>query len=400
MAKHNVECPQCEGSYVVQLVGRTKDLQWKLDNWDWTCDECREKFRKEENAKAAAANAESGLQSMTGTEKQIAWAETIRAAKIAAIDEIVDGYDAKMAEATKDPKESAYQNERSRERGFSSLADAFACAKEAAIQIINTTAASWWIDNREENLGRLILKHAEAVAKSRKNIPEAPDAKAEATVRPENPLTETVAEIRLKGDFLEVYFPEKRDDFWRLIKKILGFSWTGACWQRKLSVKTGLPLDRLADTGNSLLVAGFPIRIYDDAARGKAISGEFDPEVGRWIMARTSGDYRGWFSINWPKVDDFYSVAKKITGSRYDKPDVVVQAEHFEEVIDFAEVHGFELSPGAIELAAKAEEARAMALVAKPAAVNRQGKNKAADKPEPLPVPNIQEVDDELRDRD
>lgn len=66
MAKYDVECPECGDSYAVQLYGNSRDREWKLDNWDWTCDECKERARQEENKKAAAANAEAGLPALTG----------------------------------------------------------------------------------------------------------------------------------------------------------------------------------------------------------------------------------------------------------------------------------------------------------------------------------------------
>lgn len=87
MAKYDVECPSCGSSYQVSLFGNHKDREWKLENWDWTCDECKEKERQEANAQAAAANADAGLPPLTGSKKQIAWAETIRKQKITHIED-------------------------------------------------------------------------------------------------------------------------------------------------------------------------------------------------------------------------------------------------------------------------------------------------------------------------
>lgn len=66
----------------VQMYGkhseRGRKVVWMEKNV--LCDECAAKARDEGNRKAAATNAEAGLPSLTGTEKQVAWAESLRRA--------------------------------------------------------------------------------------------------------------------------------------------------------------------------------------------------------------------------------------------------------------------------------------------------------------------------------
>lgn len=399
MAKYSVECPVCTSTYTVQLVGRQRDRQYKLENWDWTCDDCREKARQAENVKAAEANAEAGLPALTGTEKQVAWAETIRAAKIAEVDKIVDGYDARLAEVAKDPAALAAQDVRSKESGFESLADAFACAKAAAVEIINTPAASWWIDNRDVRLGTLILKQAEKVAAARKVTPAPVAALAEATIRPETPVTETVAEIRVHNASVEIIFPEKREDFWQIVKKQLEFQWVGSAWKRTLLASEGTPAARAAEAAHRLLRAGFGVRVFDPAIRQQAIEGTFEPEQTRWVKSGTKGAYAGWFYLQWKGLDpQLYNAARKLKGSKYDKPSVVVPAEQFEEVLDFAALCGFSLSPGARDLVEQARAVRDAALVASPAPLRREALPVPGEKPAPLSVPESVEVADEFKD--
>ena len=73
----------CGHEGVVEIYGPSKDREWKKENeFSRPCPECRERARQQErdiaNKKAAEAATEMGLPKLTGTEKQVAWATTIR----------------------------------------------------------------------------------------------------------------------------------------------------------------------------------------------------------------------------------------------------------------------------------------------------------------------------------
>lgn len=381
MAKYEVECPTCEGTYTVQLTGPNRDREWKLENFDWTCDECKEKARQEANQQAATANMQAGLPPLTGSEKQIAWAETIRKQKIATLDEAL---------ARRDLSDRID-------------ADRF---NAAVAGLKNKTAAMWWIDHRDTHVDYLMRQEYAVTEKplppEEKKIAEEAktEAMVEATVRPEKPITETVAEIRVGEKFVEVSFPEKREDFRQLVRFKLGYGWSKEklVWRRDLKVTNGTPHDRAAELGNRLLAAGFPIRIFDDTLRVHAVYGTYEPESKRWIAKRTMGKYDGWFVISWPKDDDFYQAAKRLRGSRYDKPLIVVPAEQFQEVLDFAEMYQFSISDGAKSLIETAKAVREGALTASVKSPEERRLPEPGDKPAPLAVPDNVEVADEFKD--
>lgn len=383
MAKYHVDY-SCGHRGEIVLFGPTKNREWRLEKEkENTCSDCYEKQLAEQGAIAAQENAVAGMPPLHGTEKQVLWAERIRNAAM------------KMLESMEITPQTLFCLCNASQDDIDLAIHAMMCKEKA----------SWWIDNRTVfNSIAVVDFLAKELAGGNPRQAVAPktvvaDAKAESTVRPGEPKTETVAEIRIKGDVIEVDFPEKREDFWVILKKQMGFNWSGTSWQRTIVPKNGTPSDRAAEVGHVLLVAGFPIRIYDDVVRQKAISGDFAAEQTRWIMCRKEGaEYAGWFAISWGKEDDFYAAAKRIPGSRWHSPSVVVPPEQYEQVLDFAAHHKFTLSDVAQQAAAQARHAKEDALVV--SVSERKRSSHIGGKPEKLAVPEEVGIDESLCDKD
>ena len=118
------------------LYGPGKERERKLSWMETTdCSECYQAAlkiqRDAENAKAAEINQANALPTLTGSEKQIAWAETIRAEKIAQLDELICAANTQIANGAAKADDP-------------NVINFFAWAET----LRNTTASSWWIDNR------------------------------------------------------------------------------------------------------------------------------------------------------------------------------------------------------------------------------------------------------------
>ncbi|TEB13344.1 hypothetical protein [Pelotomaculum propionicicum] len=380
MAKYTVT-RACGHEETVVLFGKLKDRDWRLEKVEpqKLCSECYQaklaEEREKENREAAEVAKEQGLPALAGSEKQVAWAETIRQQMLADIDEFI------------------YKRVKPEHRNKPELLTAID-------HIRNTVEARWWIDNRGMNLPgelmHLVAKAAKEV-KAKKLQPAISEAKTEATVRPENPKTDLVAEIRSLDSAVEISFPERRDDFRELVRGI-GYRWESNCWRRKLSAKNGTPQDRAAEAGHRLLAAGFAVRIYDEAIRARAIAGDYEPECTRWVQLRTSEKYTGWLAINWSRPDDFYKAAKRIAGARWSSPSVVVPPENFEEVLDFAQMYGFKVSDMALEAIEQARRDKEAALVVSVEAPKEKPREIASGKPPVLEVPAEVGINDEFRE--
>lgn len=118
MAKYTIN-HTCGHQVTVQLFGKYADREKRIAYLETCeCDECR---KAKANAAAAAAKEERGLHELTGSEKQVAWANTIREQVYKALDCLTPYTDKEQVKTIVD--------------GWREKMNA-------------QTQAKWWIDNR------------------------------------------------------------------------------------------------------------------------------------------------------------------------------------------------------------------------------------------------------------
>lgn len=406
MAKAYFKCPCGES---VQIVGRNRSDADRLAKWHESqghlCPACEESRRAADNAAAAEENRAAGLPDLIGSDRQIAWAELIRSkmqpeilanaergrallARIEARDYPADRTPADVERATAEINRNLL-----------------------GVDIIRAQRrASWWIDNRFNMFAGLLASLRSEIdeALAARTIAPATDAEreieaqaqAEALLRPAGePVSGNAIEIGHVGETLRVVFPEKREDV-RLLLRADRFEWRNTHWERKLNWMAGDPTDRMADLAHRLIGLGYLVRLHDQMAREKAISGSFAPEQRRWISVTTAGDFSGWLRISWPKSDDFYQPAKRLLGARYKDGGINLPKGSVEEAADFAEQYGFSLSPAAQQMLADHRAALAAGVVIeKPKTPQPPMKVRDLGVPAPLAVDGS-DVAAELRDEE
>lgn len=308
------------------VVGPTKNRDWIAEkHFSGLCSDCWEKKvetdKIEANAKALEKAKEMELPELQGTEKQVAWANTLRQ---------------KMIEDFEKRFESPIEKKKD-------------LLREVLNHVLTTkTSASWYIDNRG-NMPREIAENISEEIKKIEKIETAPvDIKIEATVYPENKITEAVAEISIKDNMISVKF-EKNEKFISLVKS-LNFKWDSdwnSGWSRNINELTGSAEDRATELGNKLLNAGFPIMIMDTIIRQNAIEGKFEPECNRWIKTSSNGS----LAIRWWEENDkLYRTARSLSGSKWEDKSVVIKVQHYKEVQDFANMFGFKFTKSAFKV--------------------------------------------------
>lgn len=324
----------------INIVGPSKDRQWKADRaFSGLCKECYEaksiKEKEEKNRAAMELAKEMDLPELQGTEKQVAWANTLR-------QEMIEEFD-------------TYTTNRITN-------DDLMLVKSYILE--TKTKASYFIENRTRSLASIIRDELKnALEQPVQNLNEI-EIKAESTVYPENKITNTVSEITVTTDKVTV-ISEKNDTF-REIVKGLGYKWKGV-WEKKITATTGTAAERAAELGNKLLNAGFPIMIIDEEIRKNAIEGNYEPECTRWVMHRLDTDC---FQISWKeRNDDLYWKAKSLPNAKWSKGSMLVKVNYYKEVQEFAELFGFKFSSGANKLMESYIASLEKAAVVSPAAV-------------------------------
>jgi len=306
------------------IIGPMKNREWiREQRFSRLCPDCYEKEKREkiekENAEAVQKSKELELPELTGTEKQIAWANALRI---------------KFLEKASELKDNPGKIE-----------------KITQYIISNKIKASWYIDNRD--MGSFsIQKLYEGIYKEMPEEKEVIEKEIESVIRtesitkPEEYYYPGFVEIKIKEDKVIALY-EKNEVFRTIVKK-LGYNWNGQ-WEKEIKETTGTPEDRAAELGSHLLNAGFAISILDDAVRNNAACGNYEPECKKWIYRRTGTNK---LALNWPKgeSEEIYKNARKIPASKWDNPSVIVDVSHYEEVEDFAEIYGFKFTESAKNL--------------------------------------------------
>ena len=208
--------------------------------------------------------------------------------------------------------------------------------------------------------------------------------------RPRKLRTRTVARIICTGGAVRVRFPEKHKRF-NAVMKDFSCLWKLPYWIRN----TNDPTNLAAEIGLHIVANGFFVAFPDQETLELAVNREYDPEIKRKIRIHHGGQFDNWFEIWWQYSEDCYDRAKQITASKYCKPCVVVPPEHYEEVLDFAEMHGFVIDEEAQELAQAAEKALQSALVVE---VTPEELEPEEWSRENLGIPETTGIEDELLD--
>ena len=327
------------GDFYVYGKGKTRD--WQIRNAEATlvCPECYKKLveekRIQKNEEALKLTEEMDLPKLSGSEKQIAWATTIRIDLLDKIQGRVD-HASKREEAETDEEKKKLL--RDHIELFVNFIEYFITSK---------TKASWFIDHRYETFDNLYsieeedfeawLEEQGNDERLEKDVEKAMEKESveESIIKTEDTKYPGYVEIINQEDKICAIY-EKNEDFIAIVKK-LGYKWNGV-WERHLTEMTGPYEDRAAELGNKLLSAGFVVCIHDQEIRRKAIEADYQEECDRWIARNGNGSVR----IFWDgRNEELYKQARRITGSWYKSPHVCVKVTHYEEIEDFAEINGF-----------------------------------------------------------
>lgn len=326
----------------VNIIGPTKDRERKA-GWHFSglCPECYKKKQEEKreaaNKEAAEKSVEMELPDLSGTEKQVAWANTLRI-------KVIDDLNSRCDKVEKKLKE----------RGVDTIPDEGIGIKEIAdaVQwfIKSHTDARYWIDTRDIDFSlKKVVNEYKKYLEEKANsdvLKEMNDEKESLTVSPEcESVKNGIVKIKIKDEYLSSEYV-KDYEFMEIVKS-LGYKWNGTSWIKRITEYTGTAEDRAAELGNKLLNAGFTVQFPDTESKEKAVSTNFAKENDRWVKFNSE---TGELTLAWGKRSDtLYDAAKKLPGAKWNNRSMKVNIEFYREVLDFAETMGFSISKTAQE---------------------------------------------------
>jgi len=213
-------------------------------------------------------------------------------------------------------------------------------------------------------------------------------------VRPVTPVSALLVRLFVRQTQIQLLYPEPFDAFIDEVKA-LGYRWVSPYW-----LKTCEPddrVDRAAEAAHRLLLAGFCVQVESEAVKHKAIAATYEPEHYRRVDASQLSPWLGWFEITWPRSDELFDEAQKITGAKWADRAMRVPPEMYREVQDFADANDFWLTSEAEILMQKAEQAWEEMTIVDPAEHRKRQRRTKRQQP---PSPNLAEIPDDLRDDD
>lgn len=324
MAQYSITY-SCGHSGTVNLNGPGKSREWQIRKMEsGLCPDCLADRRAGEAAAAAKESAEDGLPELTGTEKQVEWAERCRANFMKSVKKL-------------GPVPAKWRT-----------VDAY---------LRSIRSASWWIEHRNHTPGTvfpLLREQAEAwhekrqlAAADRQDMEAVATESGDVTLRPQGePQTETVVAMTVLEESIEIVPPEFNDDFTQQMRR-LNFTWQrdARTYRIKYAFRFGEFPEFAAYAASALLSAGFVVRVPREVAR-RIGAGGIKPPPAVWIL-RKGQTFAVYFDRD---RGDFYHEIRRIPGCRWTEGSGRVGVEHFADIIDFAEQNQAFLSPGARKL--------------------------------------------------
>ena len=327
----------CGHEGLLYVSGKSADKQEKIE-WaerDGICPACYAKMKREEREESRKEEAQvNGFPELSGSEKQINWANEIRSRFFRDLTNAIQGV---------------------------KINDKIQAQIDESMEMFrNVNEARFWIDNRENAVSFLKmlnayenwkLDHLRETSQQEESEAEN-EAKKESTLVPERVNFEGTVEVKIDGSKISVEYPIK-DRTFSLLLRSLGYVWIREerAYVRvvKKEWRYGTVEDRAAETVNKLLLKGFRVMCLDkDIREKKAVKADFKPEQTRWIVGFDNSKLLG-ICWNRDKGDDFYREAKRLPGAEWSRDNgaVMVSPKEWREIRDFANINGFSISPGA-----------------------------------------------------
>lgn len=327
MAKYTVTYA-CGHTGTVDLVGKMSRREWILSQMEKEiCPDCLAEQRRLENMKAAEENKKLNLPELSGSEKQILWAEQIRKDIREKLDEYLEQGRKELASGPA-PEGIAENLDGAHER---------LCA-----EIFSHATAKWFIDHQ-----KIVDKLWDYAALLKAEMDKPTESRIFA---PEEPSEKDLVAIRT--DKNAVRFECGYDQEFINLVKAFGCKWDDKTWNLSdLSVEYNSLNDAAAYCANELLKAGFMVKIYDPEVQEMLETGQFIGRRTKIIDVASKGTKLKVTGARGEAKDRLLEIKGtkeyEINRPGYINMYVLVPAIRSLELWEFSEIYGFYITPAA-----------------------------------------------------
>lgn len=275
---------------------------------------------EKENKKAAEISESMELPQLIGTERQVAWANTIRLSIMKKFPNlIITELNDLTIPIDKKELKKAYN-----------------------YVITNITKASFWIELHHvdslELFTTLLCEYEKYIEKKEQELS---DAEKEAfTAQPDHiEFNSIVVLIKSKDGNLLAYY-QKNETFIKIVKKFY-MKWQGDdCWKKTINEYNDSFNDRAAELGRRLLLAGFVVQFPNSQSKEMAMNKSYKEQQKRWISIHDDST----FAIQFEQNRQLYREARAIPSATYCSPYVYVSTSYYKELEEFANCHNFKFT--------------------------------------------------------
>lgn len=319
----------CGHTETVELVGREKDRARKITFMEGEdCWECQKKASLED---AMAWTAEMELPDLIGTEKQVAWALSLRKYVLECGYEALDDEEKHIMDLKERGKHGeGYKGHVEKRDKIMSFID----------ELISITDAKYWIDSRCEPF---YLRLSNYTPKSKEELIMEREQKElrlsqKRVLSPEEITGETIVEIEVVDG--KIYFTSEKDEHMIEVMHKIGAMWDRPHWIYSPWKIWGDIKHIASDLAHRFLKDGYKVIVYDDEIADMTINATFTPEDRRWITWDESTKR----ACIYVRGLDTYDKAKSIKSAKYSKPYVKIRPVYYADIEDFAREEGYNIS--------------------------------------------------------
>lgn len=291
------------------------------------CPECRDN----QNKANAESNKKIGFAVLSGSPKQIGWAETIRSEKLKLFNDFFEQHD------------DLYEGEK---------LEAYLRFKENAInELMNETSAESIINMRHADAPYVHLKqggHINLYSAVEGGMKYEPKSFEIVLAEPEEIKYEGFCKIAEENKFITVNF-YREYEFTKIMYKH-DFEWDERkkVWIRLGTSNSNTLADGICSVGHDLLSHGFRVEYPNSELMEKTLAGDFDPESSRYVTIFT----RSFFSVNFKEDDkdkaEILQFLEPIMSSKprsdYRKYKILISTKYFNEVSELGNKFDFYIS--------------------------------------------------------